>query len=435
MFTHQHIRSHCDDLRELAEKQPDSRRADRIQFTLGDALLAAFSVFFMQCPSFLAHQQVMQRRKGKSNAQTLFGIKRIPTDTHIRNLLDPINVEALYPLFRELAKMCNSSGLYQDYEVYQGRKLLILDGTEYFTSSKLHCKNCLVKEDKQGRKRYSHQVLTPIIAAAHQREILSLEPEFVSPQDGHDKQDCEIMAAKRWFSRALKHYPLEKSIVVGDDLYCHQPFCELMLEHELDFVLVCRPESHKTLYGYLGAIEDVETLSTTHWNGKFREVWTYRYANGLPLREGDDALSVNFCELTITHQQTQEVLFHNSYACSLFVTEDNVAKLVEVGRCRSKVENENNNTLKTKGYNLEHNFGHGNENLSCVIVTLILLAFLMHTLLALSEALYQALRAELKTRRTFFNDWRALTTYHLFDDWHHLLAFMADGLELTWDSS
>lgn len=432
MFTHQQIRSYCDDLRELAQRQSDSRRQDRITYTLGDGLLAAFSVFFMQCPSFLAHQQSMQRRKGKSNAQTLFGIKQIPTDTHIRNLLDPMNVEALYPLFRQLAKTCDSSGL---YEVYQGRKLVILDGTEYFTSTKLYCKNCLVKEDKKGRKRYSHQVLTPIIAAPHQREILSLEPEFVQPQDGHDKQDCEIMAAKRWFSRALKHYPLERSIVVGDDLYCHQPFCELMVEYQLDFVLVCRPESHKTLFSYLVRLDDMKTVSTSHWNGKFREVWTYRYANGLPLREGGDALSVNFCELTISHQQTQEVLFHNSYACSLEVTDDNVAKLVEIGRCRSKVENENNNTLKTKGYNLEHNFGHGSENLSSVIVTLILLAFLMHTLLALSDALYQALRAELKARRTFFNDWRALTSYHLFDDWHQLLTFMADGLELTWDTS
>ena len=230
MFSHSDISRWCKQLRGLADEQPDARREDRCQYALSDAVLGAFSVFFMQCPSFLAHQREMQRRKGRNNAETLFGIRQIPTDTHIRNLLDPIEPEALYPMFRQLAQACQEQAVYQDYEVYQGHQLLILDGTEYFSSTKLYCQNCTVKQYKNGRKRYSHQVLSPIIAAPHQSEILSLEPEFIRPQDGHDKQDCEIAAAKRWFARAFSHYPLAHSIVVADDLYCHQPFCELLTQ-------------------------------------------------------------------------------------------------------------------------------------------------------------------------------------------------------------
>lgn len=56
-------------------------------------------------------------------------------------------------------------------------------------------------------------------------------------------------------------------------------------------------------------------------------------------------------------------------------------EIVRAGRARWKIENENNNTLKTKGYHLEHNFGHGKNHLSEALATLNILAFLFHTLL------------------------------------------------------
>ena len=58
-----------------------------------------------------------------------------------------------------------------------------------------------------------------------------------------------------------------------------------------------------------------------------------------------------------------------------------VARLDEprrpVRRGRWKIENENNNVLKTKGSHLEHNFGHGKQYLSAFMLSLNLLAFLV----------------------------------------------------------
>jgi len=53
---------------------------------------------------------------------------------------------------------------------------------------------------------------------------------------------------------------------------------------------------------------------------------------------------------------------------------------IQTGRTRWKIENESNNTLKTKGYNFGHNFSHGKQNLSAVLAAVILLAFLFHTI-------------------------------------------------------
>jgi hypothetical protein len=61
---------------------PDRRIGLNKKYSMADIGLSAFSVFYTQCPSFLAHQKVMQKNKGQSNAQTLFKIDEIPTDNH-----------------------------------------------------------------------------------------------------------------------------------------------------------------------------------------------------------------------------------------------------------------------------------------------------------------------------------------------------------------
>ena len=107
-----------------------------------------------------------------------------------------------------------------------------------------------------------------------------------------------------------------------------------------------------------------------------------------------------------------------------------MVEIVLAGRTRWKVENENNNTLKTKGYNLEHNFEYGKDHLVSFLATLNILSLLFHTLLELVDDKYQLLRSHLPTRKTFFDDLRALTRYLVFDSWDHLLTFMIQGLEL-----
>lgn len=116
-------------------------------------------------------------------------------------------------------------------------------------------------------------------------------------------------------------------------------------------------------------------------------------------------------------------------------TAQNVAAIILAGRSRWKIENENNNTLKTKGYNLEHNFGHGKNHLSSLLATFNILAFLFHTLLDFTDEKYQLIRQHLPTRKTFFDDLRALTRYLYFDSWNSLLNFMIHGLELEFHSN
>jgi len=125
------------------------------------------------------------------------------------------------------------------------------------------------------------------------------------------------------------------------------------------------------------------------------------------------------------------VVYKNAFATNHTITDQTVEEIVLAGRTRWKVENENNNTLKTKGYNLEHNFGHGKHHLSSLLATFNILSLLFHTLLELLDKKYQLIREHLPTRKTFFDDLRALTRYLYFDSWEDLLTFMIQGLELV----
>ena len=132
----------------------------------------------------------------------------------------------------------------------------------------------------------------------------------------------------------------------------------------------------------------------------------------------------------MVHGNTGEQLYHNCLITNHRVSAENVAEVAQAGRGRWKIENENNNVLKTKGYHLEHNFGHGKQYLSAFLLSLNLLAFLFHTVLEWSDDQYALLRRVLARRQTFFDDIRALTRYMVFDSWHHLMDFMIRGLEL-----
>lgn len=414
--------------RQVLSSLPDKRTGKNTRYGMEDAALSAFSVFFTQTPSFLAYQRMMEGSKGKSNAQSLFGVHQIPSDNHIRDLLDPVKPEQVFPMFEEILIVLEQQGQLADFRSFADTLLIALDGTEYFGSSQVHCRQCSTRSLKLGETHYFHSVITPVIVCPGQAQVIPLVPEFIVPQDGHDKQDCENAAAKRWLSQHGKRYSAFNVTVLGDDLYCHQPLCQQLLAQQLNFILVCRPQSHPTLYEHLEGV-DLPTVTTKRWTGKVEETYTYRYLNAVPLKDGNNALLVNWCELTVSRPDGK-VVYRNSFATNHLITHDKVAEIVLAGRTRWKVENENNNTLKTKGYNLEHNFGHGKQHLASFLATLNILSLLFHTLLDLLDEKYKLLRSHLPTRKTFFDDLRALTRYLYFESWDHLLTFMLTGLDL-----
>lgn len=427
-----------DALKELMRQFPDKRTGKNRVYSIEDAALGAFGVFYTQSPSFLAFQTMMERARGKSNAQTLFGMCKIPTDNHIRGLLDPVAPSYAFPLFERLFNELDAAGQIDTFRIRNGQLLIALDGTQYHHSESIHCKQCTVIRHRNGQTSYAHTVVTPVVVTPGHNRVIALEPEFIVPQDGHDKQDRESAAAKRWIAAYGPRYQGRNVTLLGDDLYSRQPLCEQALGMGLNFIFVCKPTSHATLYEWLEGLErsgGVHTHQVPRRQGKKSYTDTYRFVAQLPLRDGEDALAVNWCELLTTNAGGKTV-YHNAFVTRHAIDQANVAEIVAAGRARWKIENGNNNTLKTKGYHLTHNFGHGKNHLSALLASLNLLAFLLHTVQELLDRKYQVLRDALPARVTFFNHISALTHYLCFESLEAMLDFMLRGLEIEFcDSS
>ena len=233
---------------------PDQRTGENTVYEMADIGMAAFATFFMQSPSFLAQQTALARGRGTSNCQTLFQMARIPTDNHIRAMLDPVPPQHLFAMFsRTLAALEEGGGLstFQRLGGHPGTGsgasvLIALDGTEYFCSQKLSCPNCSSRKRANGRTEHFHQMVSAVIVAPGIDRALPLEPEFITLQDGADKQDCEARATHRWLAAHGAQYAHLKPIYLGDDLASRQPTCEAVRAVGAHFLVTAKPSSHKT---------------------------------------------------------------------------------------------------------------------------------------------------------------------------------------------
>lgn len=411
-------------LRGCLDGFPDKRRGINTSYSIGDIGMAAFSVFFMQSPSFLAHQRYFEQGHGRSNCASLFGIAKIPSDNHIRNLLDPATPNLLHPVFAETIEQLRQIDGGLDVFRRLGEHVLIaLDGSEYHCSKKIRCKHCSTRLRSKSGTEYFHAILAATLVAPGHDKVIPLEPEFIVPQDGAEKQDCENMAAKRWLAAHAEHYAPLDPVYLGDDLFSRQPLCQAVLDTGGHFIFVCKPSSHPLIEEYLTGVE-LPVLEQTIKRGKQHFIHRYRWLAAVPLRDGKDAMAVNWLEIEIINPKG-ETTYRNSFVTDLPVGPDHVVELATCGRARWKIENETFNVLKNKGYNLEHSFGHGKQNLAAILVSLNLLAFAFHTVCDIGDELWRNARAKLGPRYNFFSKLAAITIYVIFPSWDDLLLTLA----------
>lgn len=416
--------------KETLQSCSDPRKpSNNTRYTLLDLFLGAFSVFFMQNPSFLEHQRHLQSRCGHHNLQTLFGAIKIATSVQIRNVLDRVPAARLFGVFEWVYHALRVRGFFKPYEILGGQLLVALDGSEYHSSTQVHCPCCSHRTSKTGKVTYFHSALLPAIVHPDHSRVISLAPEFISPQDGHDKQDCERAAAKRWMTRMAPTFQGQPITLLGDDLYSNYPLIKQALDHNLNFLFVCLPQTHTTLMEWVEFLErsgQGQTWTQTLYPRGQAELWSFRYVNQVPLRQQEPTLHLNWFEVHVTRLRDGKLLYHNSWVTNHELTPALLPELGAAGRARWKTENENHNVLKTRGYHLEHNFGHGQQHLAQLLLTLNLLAFLFHTVLEGTDQRYQRARQRRGTRQGFFQDLVSLTSYLLFESWQHLMDFLLD---------
>jgi hypothetical protein len=136
---------------------------------------------------------------------------------------------------------------------------------------------------------------------------MALPPEFIRPQDGHDKPDGERVAGKRWIDKHAKYVAPYGVTWLGDDLYSNQPLCKCALQNGCNCIFVCKPDFHTRLSERLAfwqATDAIKALATRRKQGRITASTLYRYMNDVLLRGGLGALAVNGLEITSVHATT-----------------------------------------------------------------------------------------------------------------------------------
>ena len=136
----------------------------------------------------------MQEQKGRNNAMSLFLVKKIPSDNWIRKLLDLVSPTEVFPIFSYIFNALYETEHLSRFKSINGNLLIPLDGTQYHSSNTIHCEQCSTKNHKNGTITYSHSAITPVIGSKNSNHVISLEPEFITPQDGSKKQDSPCLS-------------------------------------------------------------------------------------------------------------------------------------------------------------------------------------------------------------------------------------------------
>ena len=410
--------------RHCFEKVPDTKSGCSIP--LADHLMSGLAVFGLKYPSLLQFDQDSNTEIIRSNLQSLYGIEQAPSDTYLRERLDEVDPRSLRKAYRKLFSVLQRGKGLEGFDYLEGHYLLSVDGTGYFSSPEIHCDQCCEKHHRDGRTTYYHQLLGAVLVHPDCREVFPLAPEPILKQDGARKNDCERNAGKRLLKDIRREHPHLKLIVVEDALASNAPHIRLLRDLKYRFILGTKQKDHKFLFDWIDQTADTAHCEHTDEAGVSHR---FRYLNGAPLNYANFDLEVNFLEYWETRPDGKTL--HFAWVTDFPVSETNLMSLMRGARARWKVENETFNTLKNHGYHFEHNFGHGYQYLSTVMVHLMMLAFLIDQIQQRCCRLFNRAMDKAETRTRFWQKIRGLFQHYLIPGWEALYRGIADGIRPT----
>ena len=420
----------------IANSIEDKRKSNRgcpQTISLVDAIMSAVAMFSLKSPSLLAFDESLMDPIVEHNLKSLYKIKKAPSDTRMREILDEISPRDLRKTFLATFQSVQRGKLLERYK-FLGEYILSLDGTQIFESEKVHCKNCCEKHHRTGKISYYHQILSGAIVKPGLSQVIPLCPEPITKQDGSSKNDCELNSAYRFLSDLKREHPHLKLTITTDALFTNAPYIRKINEFGYNFITVAKATKNKSLFDWISGLELEEVIIK-----KGKNKYYFQFINNIPLNGDDYSPEINFFSCKATEiKGKKETNKQFCWVTSHKIDKNNVYSLMLAGRAKWKIENETFNTLKNQGYQLEHNFGHGKKNLHSVFANLLMLAFLMDQVQEAACGLFQAALAHKKSRRTLWERMRGFFYLVFVKDWKDLfIAMGADfkGLSLTIDTS
>lgn len=375
-------------------------RASNVTHQLEDIFMSGLAMFSLKYHSLLDFDE--QTSLERSNLKSVFGIKSVCSDTQLRRVLDNQSSEPIRTDFVDRFSDLEETGLLREYQYTIGTTKYLLsssDGVQHFSSKRINCPCCLEKNHRDGSRTYHHNMLCSALVHPDKREVFIMGCEPIMQQDGKQKNDCELNAAKRLFSQMDKDYEDYQArynfLILEDALYANAPHLRLLQGNGYSYIVNVKPDSHKGLFAHLAGRKQrnqTKVLTYTEKGVKHRFEWS----NNMPLNNSDPDLRVNFLHYQQTDKKGKKTTF--TWVTNIKLNAKRVWTVMKAGRARWKIENETFNTLKNLGYHFEHNYGHGQDHLATTLAHLMLLAFYMDQFVQACSSVFQQIEAKIRTK-------------------------------------
>ncbi len=386
-----------------------------------DCIMSGLAIFGFKFPSLLQFEKGVNSNSMISrNLRTLYGVKKVPSDTCMRERLDQVDPRRLRRAFKQIFAHLQRGKALESYRYLNGHYILALDGTGQFSSEKVHCNSCCSKKHRNGKISYYHHLLGAALVHPDQKVVIPLAPEPIVKGDGDNKNDCERNAAKRLLTDFRREHPHLKTLVVEDGLGSNFPHLSLLDSLNIAYIIGAKPGDHQFMFDCMKELEP-ETHTQQEPDGVHHE---FNYYHDIPLNRSNNEYRVNVLNYTQTNKKGKKQNF--TWVTKLAINANNVYEIMRAGRARWRIENETFNTLKNQGYHFEHNYGHGKENLCSVMTMLMMLAFLIDQVQQLCSAAYQQARQHAGAFKVLFEHIRILIRMGVFVDWETLFIYIAN---------
>ena len=407
-----------------ASQIPDHRPNHcKEKISLSDAIMSGLAVMHMKCPSLLDFDQECENPRVVHNLHHMYGIQRIPSDTHLREMLDPIETDYFRPFFTSLFSYVQSSKRLKKFKYFEEGYLAPVDGTGHFASSKISCPECCIKKADSDNPQYYHQLLAICLVKPGQKEVLPLMPEPITKQINVSKNDCEKAALKRLLENLSREHPKLKLVLTFDDLYSDGPTIKMVKSYGYSFIMVAKDSDHAALVEAVDALDAKNKVSRYEYVDEDGYRHWFRYVNGVPVNKSHKDVLVNYLEYVGISPKGEK--YTNAWVTDIQLTDNSITKVMRGGRAKWKIENETFNTLKTQGYHLEHNYGHGKEHLATNFACLTFTAFFIDQIEQLGCRLFQKAWAASHSKRALWEHMRSLFHWFFIDSWRDFLTAIA----------
>lgn len=395
------------------------------QFSLKDCLMSGIAMFGLKYPSLLQFDEdARTNERVRHNLEHLYQVNLAPSDTQFRKRLDPVEPRLLQRGIDRIIAQLQRGKVLETYRFMDEYLLVAIDGSGYFSSHDVYCEQCCVKNHRDGSKSYYHQILAAVIAHPEYRQVFPLMLEPIIKQDGSKKNDCEHSALKRLLINLKRAHPHLKLLVTLDGLYADGVIIKLLKDLGIYFIITAHESDLPYLYEFYQASKK-DSLQIHNDEYKRTEL---NWANKLPLNATHHECEINLLlmnEEKTTKKKKKTTFYRCAWLTNLSINTKTAQLIMQGGRTRWHIENDTFNTLKNQGYQFEHNFGHGKQNLNVVLAYLMFTAFLIDQIQEFTCKHFQAALKKAKRLKYLWEKIRSYFSICTIDTWDELYAAIA----------